>query len=521
MGSMFMFAKRVLLGLTFLTLPIFSSEAMAQSFWFPGFEPFPQPPATTTNNSVRQSSIFLGRVDGRGPNTISGVGLNTQSIDAILNTYTNLGPNFTARQAQSAFDEIDDLESRVEDLAMSALSDQDFIRSASINFDTTPFHLQLSQTGTSLNLGLGGISGGAEVRVNTSRVINSGIVSFFVDLFCSTATIDVEIQNVGASGSYDVFTGTAQNFEADFDLVVNDISCSSSTPLSFYANLFLNDNLLENIANKKAQNILDDAIGDETVESTLGIEDFIMSLQEYVEIIDTTFNQFPQAVTLTTPELGEIGATLGVPQTITVNNPVSQGAILAEATMVLDSAERIIGGFAGTNLQLDVFLDNASKNELSFIVSNVRNLPRTFAAYDELLGRQFISYQVVNEPTPLKIFAGNRHVATDTTSGNGFLQFIPLPREIVRRQQLSFSSENRLIGGVHSFATPVSNRRVDLRNRADFVNFLEIFGTADGALGINEQFTPTTRPPTRRSPTGTPPPPPPGEEPPCPTCQYR
>ena len=510
--------RHILLGLSFLTLPTLSSGAMAQNSNAPGLNPNLQTTSSANSSSIRQSSIFLGRVDGRAPNSVSGVGLNTQSIDPILNIYTNLGPNFTARQAQSAFDEIDDLEQDLEEMVMDVVFDQNFIRSADITFDSTPFHLQLSQTGTSLNLGLGGVSGAGRVRVNTSRLVGT----ILIDLVCPTLRADVEVQNVSASGSYDVFSGTAQDFEADFDIVVNDVSCSFSR-YSFLANILLNDSIIENIANNKAQNFLEDSLDGREIPTMLGIQDFITSLREYVEIVDVTFNQFPQAVTLTTPELGEIGTTLDLPQSITVNNPVSQGAISREANMVLDSAERIIGGFAGTNLQLDVFLDNDTKNELSFIVSNVENLPRTFAAYDELIGRQFITYQTPNEPTPLRIFAGNRHAATDTLTGNGFLQFIPLPREIVRREPLSFSSENHLIGGVYSFATRVSNQRVDLRNRADHVNFLEIFGPADGAIGINERFTPP--PPTprtrRRTPTQPATPPPPGEEPPCSTCPFR
>ena len=510
--------RHILLGLSFLTLPTLSSGAMAQNLNVPGLNSNPQTPSSANSSSIRQSSIFLGRVDGRAPNSVSGVGLNTQSIDPILNIYTNLGPNFTARQAQSAFDEIDDLEQDLEEMVLDVVFDQNFIRSADITFDSTPFHLQLSQTGTSLNLGLGGVSGAGRVRVNTSRVISSGIGSFVANIFCSTIRADVEVQNVSASGSYDAFTGIAQNFDADFDIVVNDISCSFS-PLSFVANILLNDSLIENIANRKAQNFLEDALDGRQIQTMLGIQDFITSLREYVEIVDVTFNQFPQAVTLTTPELGEIGMTLDLPQSITVNNPVSQGAISREANMVLDSAERIIGGFAGTNLQLDVFLDNDTKNELSFIVSHVLDLPSTFAAYDVNRNRQYISYQGLSEPTPLNIFAGNRLAATDRTQRNGFLQFIPLPREITSGGRLSVSSESRLIGGVYSFAEPLFNRRVNLSNNAEATLFLEIFGRDRDAVGINEQFVPTRTPSTPARPRPTPPPSP--ESPPCGRCSFE
>ena len=506
--------RHILLGLTFLTLPTLSSGAMAQNSNAPGLNPNPQTTSSANSSSIRQSSIFLGRVDGRAPNSVSGVGLNTQSIDPILNIYTNLGPNFTARQAQSAFDEIDDLEQDLEEMVMDVVFDQNFIRSADITFDSTPFHLQLSQTGTSLNLGLGGVSGAGRVRVNTSRLAGT----ILIDLVCPTLRADVEVQNVSASGSYDVFSGTAQDFEADFDIVVNDVSCSFSR-YSFLANILLNDSIIENIANNKAQNFLEDSLDGREIPTMLGIQDFITSLREYVEIVDVTFNQFPQAVTLTTPELGEIGTTLDLPQSITVNNPVSQGAISREANMVLDSAERIIGGFAGTNLQLDVFLDNDTKNELSFIVSHVLDLPSTFAAYDVNRNRQYISYQGLSEPTPLNIFAGNRLAATDRTQRNGFLQFIPLPREITSGGRLSVSSESRLIGGVYSFAEPLFNRRVNLSNNAEATLFLEIFGRDRDAVGINEQFVPTRTPSTPAQPRPTPPPSP--ESPPCGRCSFE
>ena len=506
--------RHILLGLTFLTLPTLSSGAMAQNSNALGLNSNPQTPSSANSSSIRQSSIFLGRVDGRAPNSVSGVGLNTQSIDPILNIYTNLGPNFTARQAQSAFDEIDDLEQDLEELVLDVVFDQNFIRSADITFDSTPFHLQLSQTGTSLNLGLGGVSGAGRVRVNTSRLAGTGLV----DIVCPTLRADIEVQNVSASGSYDVFSGTAQDFEADFDFVVNDVSCSFSL-FSFIPNILFNDSLIENIGNKKAQNFLEDSLDGREIPTMLGIQDFITSLREYVEIVDVTFNQFPQAVTLTTPELGEIGMTLDLPQSITVNNPASQGAISREANMVLDSAERIIGGFAGTNLQLDVFLDNDTKNELSFIVSHVLDLPSTFAAYDVNRNRQYISYQGLSEPTPLNIFAGNRLAATDRTQRNGFLQFIPLPREITSGGRLSVSSESRLIGGVYSFAEPLFNRRVNLSNNAEATLFLEIFGRDRDAVGINEQFVPTRTPSTPARPRPTPPPSP--ESPPCGRCSFE
>ena len=197
--------RHILLGLTFLTLPTLSSGAMAQNSNALGLNPNPQTPSSANSSSIRQSSIFLGRVDGRAPNSVSGVGLNTQSIDPILNIYTNLGPNFTARQAQSAFDEIDDLEQDLEEMVMDVVFDQNFIRSADITFDSTPFHLQLSQTGTSLNLGLGGVSGAGRVRVNTSRLVGT----ILIDLVCPTLRADVEVQNVSASGSYDCLLYTS------------------------------------------------------------------------------------------------------------------------------------------------------------------------------------------------------------------------------------------------------------------------------------------------------------------------
>jgi len=519
----------ILAGLSFL-LP-YNAQAQIRDFEWPINIPPTYSPPTNSPPSSGQTTLFIGHVDGRTLNSVSGIGISTADIDPILQTYTNLGAGFTARQAQSVFDDVDALEQDLSDMIVNELLGQSFISSANVNLDTTPLHVQLSQTNTNINLMAGGLSGNASLRINTSRLAGGGVRGVLADIFCSTLRADVSIQNVSVTGTYDAFTGVANGFGSDFRLKANDVSCSFS-PFSFISNIILNDRLITRIANNKAPRILNDFLEGQSIDSMLGIRDFITSLRQYADTIEGTFNRFPQSVTLSTSQLGDFQDILNLRDNIVVNIPRTEKDISDEINKVLDVAERTVGGFRGTNLKLDIFIDNDVNNTISFIASDAQR-PTIAAATDSLLNRVYISRDGVsfggrNERGVgnLDYYMGGKFVGTDTTPYNAFTEFTAIPRGAnPRGDTFSTVTENQLISGVHSFGTNTRTKFDIGRNRSRLTLFLEFFGDPRDAVRLNEaRPAPPPRrspPPRRPRPPRTPPNVPPGEEPPCPTCPFR
>lgn len=473
-----------------------------------------------------ESSIFIGRIDGRKLNSATGIGVSTAEIDKILHKYTNLGPDVTQELAQDVFDEVDEFERVLAQKLRTALlgidtSSVEVERVDNLRLDTTPLNARISQTGTSVSASVRGLSGSARVRLDVK-----GIAGFV----CPKFTANVRIEDIGVQSSYNIYTGNVENTDATFKVDVKRSGCSFSFGLAALAGAFgialrdhavVTNSRVERFATSQLNDALDDVIGDANMESFFSVMGFFDKINRYIDLAEVTAEGLPSNLTVSSSQLGDISDVLGINGNITVAVPSSQNAF-REVRRTIDAAEKAVSSFPGTNIQLDMFFDNEVNNNISFIVSDVPRLER-FTAMDKFENRLYIANHNGVAPNRVKYFTRQRLVGVDTTPYNALTEYVTLPREIGYGSDVLFAqSENRLINGLYSFGqTRGRPFNLDLRSQADYNLFLELFGGRTSAVPLNGTFTPPPPPPPRRTPTNPPPPPPPGEEPPCPTCDFR
>ena len=104
-------------------------------------------------------------------------------------------------------------------LRQALLAESDIRRVDSINANFERFDVVL--TGQNNSVISARISG---LELNTRIAIRVGGIA---GIFCPTATVDVELDNITLSASYDFFSGALMDIDATFDIDVENPSCGT------------------------------------------------------------------------------------------------------------------------------------------------------------------------------------------------------------------------------------------------------------------------------------------------------
>ncbi|RMB01544.1 hypothetical protein [Eilatimonas milleporae] len=277
----------------------------------------------------------------------SGLGVSTADIDPLLAgrpkplSNGNFPANYTRDLANGAFAELDRLQAVLRTELIAAIeSDSRVQRVQQLTLVVNPLQVRLSQMQTSVNLDISGISASARLRLAISVP------------FCSPVFGEVDLSNIRASGSYNLFTGKIQNVDINYRVDNEDISCSNpiGEALAVLVRIFTD---IDGLLSDGIDNAIRDIEGSANMQTLFSIRDFAESLTKMLSN-EVLGSGLPLQLRNRLQNIVDAGGREGLRalnEVINTNN-LSTG-LLAQLTIDRGPTENAIG-LVGAHQQVDI-----------------------------------------------------------------------------------------------------------------------------------------------------------------------
>lgn len=205
---------------------------------------------------------------------ISGETISTAQIDSLLRSLApgTFGQNFTRDKANKAFTDFTNLRVGLSaSLAQTIAAQANIRRVNSVAINTPGLRLRLSQKTNSVSGELGTIMASVSLVADVD-----GIGS----LFCPSADVSFNVNNIRASGDYNYISGDISNATVNYD--VTDVSASCNGLLGFIGNAFGNPSATaRNQINNAIQSQLDTQLAFINMKRLFSLADFANGLRYY------------------------------------------------------------------------------------------------------------------------------------------------------------------------------------------------------------------------------------------------
>jgi hypothetical protein len=205
---------------------------------------------------------------------ISGETISTEQIDSLLRLLApgTFGQNFTRDKANKAFADFTNLRVGLSaSLAQTIAAQTNIRRVNSVAINTPGLRLRLSQKTNSVSGELGTIMASVSLVADVD-----GIGS----LFCPSANVSFNVNNIRASGDYNYISGDISNATVNYD--VTDVSASCNGLLGFIGDAFGNPSATaRNQINNAIQSQLDTQLAFINMKRLFSLADFANGLRYY------------------------------------------------------------------------------------------------------------------------------------------------------------------------------------------------------------------------------------------------
>jgi hypothetical protein len=336
-----------------LVLPFFMLASTAQAqFWIPYPYPYPIPvptanPETTLTVGVAGNITSTRSLSGG----VSSETISTAQIDGVLRAVapSTFGQNFTRDKANKAFADFNNFRINLATSLTQTIATQPNIRRVnSVTVNTLSLNLRLSQKTNSVSGELGKAMGAVSLVADVD-----GIKA----LFCPSANVTFNVDNIRVSGDYNYITGDVSNVAAAYD--VTNVVASCNGLLGFIGNAIGNPS-----ATARSQI---NAVIQSQASSQLAFANMkqLFSLADFANGLNYFRNESPVSVFAN--------------RAISVFRELVNDAAINTPGIVLDFGVQFGGGISGANkisiiashAPINVSVGNSSGNFTQLILNNV------------------------------------------------------------------------------------------------------------------------------------------------------